>query len=254
MIPGIQDLGGNKKISKTMREFLKLIKSKRVRIIFCLFSGGRDSLVVLHLSKRVSEQLGLEVKAIYVDTTISTPGNDKYVQNVCKSLRVELIMLRPRHDYFTYVKKWGFPTATRRWCCYHLKIEPMKIFFRSQNTANAILVDGIRREESPRRKSFPKIGFHKHFKMLCYHPIFEWSKDDVVNYIRCNKLPENPLYEIFPRATECWCPAFKSIKQFVILKEHFPELFQKMIEAEASLQSGGSGLYKNGRRIYFREL
>ena len=105
-----------------------------------------------------------------------------------------------------------------------------------------------------KRHGFPKIDFHKHFKLLCYHPIFDWSKEDVLRYIEQHSLPENPLYQILPRAIDCWCTAFKSVKQFKLLKMYWPELFKKYVEAEAKLRSKGSALFKNGRRVYLSNL
>jgi 3'-phosphoadenosine 5'-phosphosulfate sulfotransferase (PAPS reductase)/FAD synthetase len=241
-------------IAATLDSFVKVVKNNRIETIYSLFSGGRDSLVVLHMSKTVSEHLGLKLMTLHVDTTVSTPGNLEYVKEVCNDLGVNLVVLRPEQDFFRLVKKWGFPTATRRWCCYHLKIAPLKVFFSGLDTSKALLVDGIRAEESWRRKEFPKLAWHKHFKCLNYHPIFEWTKKDVLRYIEEMDLKENPLYNKLPRVTECWCTAFKTVEQFKILKDNWPELFQKFVEAEASLKTKGSALFRNGKRIYLKDL
>jgi len=220
-----------------------------------LFSGGRDSLVALHLVKSVSDEVGKEVTAIHVDTTVSTPGNLEYVERICRNLEVKLVVLRPIKDFFCLAERWGFPTATRRWCCYHLKIEPIKRYLKEYGTPETeIIFDGIRASESSKRKSYPILGYHRHFKRLCCHPIFHWSSQDVKEYIKEHCLEENPLYQIFPRASECWCTAFKTVEQFRMLKKHFPELFSKFVEAESKLKTGGSALFRGGRRIYLRDL
>lgn len=249
MTPRVKEL-----LDITVKEFCETAKSNGVDYMYCLFSGGRDSLVALHISREVGELLSIPLEAVHVDTTVSTPGNLEYVKGVCEALRVKLTIVTPRHDFFTYVKKWGFPTATRRWCCYHLKIEPLKDYFSSREDRQGLIVDGIRSGESQRRKTFPKLGFHRHFKRLCYHPIFDWTKQNVLDYISHHNLPVNPLYDKFPRATECWCTAFKTVEQFKTLKENFPELFAKFVEAEGMLKPGRSALYKNGKRIYLRDL
>jgi len=241
----------------TLRSLLEVLITHNIRTVYVLFSGGRDSLVTLDLSRRASKALDVSVYAVHVDTTISTPGNLEYVKETCQRLRVKLIVLRPKENFFKLVEKWGFPTATRRWCCYHLKLEPLKRFFSSLNhvaLGKTLIVDGIRAEESPRRRTFPKLGFHRHFKCLCYHPIFEWTDYDVRIYISQHKLKENPLYKILPRATECWCTAFKTADQFKLLKRYFPELFEKFVEAEKKLKNGGSALFRHGRKIYLRDL
>jgi 3'-phosphoadenosine 5'-phosphosulfate sulfotransferase (PAPS reductase)/FAD synthetase len=223
--------------------------------IFALFSGGRDSLVALHLAYRVARALKLKIVALHVDTTISTPGNIEYVKFICEKLGVNLKILRPKRDYFTLVRKWGFPTITRRWCCYHLKIEPLKLYFKNIDVSDSLVIDGIRAEESRRRKNYPKLGFHKHFKCLNYHPIFNWTGEDVKDYIVRYSLPENPLYaKGLPRASECWCPVFKRISQFKWLMENYPELFNKLVKLESELKSGGSMIFRNGKKIYLRDI
>jgi len=233
------------------RELIEtLIEDKKP---YVLFSGGRDSLATLHLVKAVSEAKGIEILAVFVDTTNATPGNKKYVRQACRKFKVGLKILYPRQDFFSLVKKWGFPTVTRRWCCYHLKIEPLRIFFRKTD-GQKIIFDGTRAEESAKRKKYPVIGWHKHFKSLNCHPIFHWNKDDVVGYLHTNGLAENPLYKIFPRATDCWCTAFKTPNQFKALKENFPEFFQEFVILEKSLKTKGSALFRSGKKVYLRDI
>ena len=248
-MPGVQD-SLSLKIQSSCKLVAKLVENYEP---YVLFSGGRDSLVTLHLVKKVCETMDTQLLAVYVDTTNSTPGNTEYVRKICKELKINLKVLYPKEDYFSLVKKWGFPTVTRRWCCYHLKIEPLRRFFRKIQQPKVIF-DGIRKNESARRREFPIVGWHRHFKALNCHPIFDWKEEDVKKYIELNRLEENPLYKIFPRATECWCTAFKTVSQFKALKEHFPEFFQKFVELEKSLRTGGSALFRNGKRIYLKDL
>jgi 3'-phosphoadenosine 5'-phosphosulfate sulfotransferase (PAPS reductase)/FAD synthetase len=220
---------------------------------YVLLSGGRDSLVTLHIVSKVAEAFGKKVIAIHVDTTASTPGNREYVEEVCRNLGAELVILKPKRDYFTLVERWGFPTPTRRWCCYYLKVEPIKDFITKVQAAKVIF-DGIRAEESRRRRNYPVIGFHKHFKCLCCHAIFTWSSEEIKSYMAKNGLSENPLYKLFPRASECWCTAFKTLDQFRVLKLYYPDFFNRLVELESKLKGGGSALYKNGRKVFLKDL
>ena len=221
---------------------------------YVLFSGGRDSLVTMHLVNDVAKKMHKMISVVHVDTTVSTPGILEYVQKTCYQLGVELIVVRPKIDFFTLTRKWGFPTVTRRWCCYHLKIEPLKELLLDCPDPKVVF-DGIRREESPKRATYPISGIHKHFKCLCYHAIFEWTSEQVHSYIAEHGLKENPLYaKGFHRAAECWCTSYKSVKQFLMLKQQFPELFQKFVDNEKCLKTGGSALFRNGKRIYLRDL
>jgi 3'-phosphoadenosine 5'-phosphosulfate sulfotransferase (PAPS reductase)/FAD synthetase len=250
----MSSVNSSDKCSESLNSFIEVVKNNGVESIFVLFSGGRDSLVALHLSREVSERLGVKLSALHVDTTVSTPGNLEYVEEVCREFGVDLIVLRPKRDFFSLVGRWGFPTATRRWCCYHLKIEPLKKFFKNIDTSGVLVADGIRAEESWRRRGFPKLARHRHFNCLNYHPIFEWSKEDVLKYIKVHKLRENPLYSKLPRVTECWCTAFKTVRQFTVLRQEWPELFNKFVEAEANLKTGGSALFKGRKKVYLKDL
>jgi len=221
---------------------------------YVLFSGGKDSLVTLHLVKRVADKNGRKVIAVHVDTTASIPDNLNYVRSLCEELEVELRIVKPRRDYFSLVKKWGFPTLRRRWCCYYLKIEPLKDFFSKQPDPKVVF-DGIRATESTRRRNISQPFWHRHFRCYCYHPILYWSSTEVEYYIMKYKLPLNPLYDKgFTRASECWCPVFKTVEQFSHLKEHYPSFFNKLVRLESQMREGGSTLFKKGRRIYLGHL
>jgi len=92
---------GEEKTIEIIRDYSSDFKN-----IFVNFSGGRYSLVVLHLALRA---LG-EVKAIYVDTTISLPECNEYVKEICSEWGVDLTILeRKDTDFWRLVKKKGFP-------------------------------------------------------------------------------------------------------------------------------------------------
>ncbi len=97
--------------------------------IYVMFSGGKDSLVALHLTKSIFQE---KTKALFINTGIPTPGVIDYVKETCKELNVELTILEPKYDYFELVNKIGFPTITRRWCKYYLKLKPLKEFTKDK--------------------------------------------------------------------------------------------------------------------------
>jgi len=238
--------------AETLHEITPLIKTYNV---YVLFSGGKDSLVALHIVNRVACSLGKNITAVYVNTTASIPDNIKYVRKICRKFGVKLQIVQPKESYFDLVRRWGFPTIGRRWCCFHLKIEPLKIYFSDNLDPLRIVFDGIRADESARRQKFPRLGYHKHFESLCYHPIFYWTDEDVRAYAQKHGLFLNPLYELgFMRASECWCPVFKTLRQFQSMKQCYPEFFRKLVKLESELRSGGSMIYRNGRRIYLRDI
>ena len=85
------------------------------RRIYVMFSGGRDSLVALHMTWKIFPE---KTEALFINTSISTPGLIEYVKEITSSFNIPLHILQPKEDYFTLVEKKGFPTINYRWCKY----------------------------------------------------------------------------------------------------------------------------------------
>jgi 3'-phosphoadenosine 5'-phosphosulfate sulfotransferase (PAPS reductase)/FAD synthetase len=232
--------------------------------VFVLFSGGSDSLAALSLSVDMANCVKQSVTAIHCDTTIETPGNLRYVRHMCSELGVELKVLHPRETYAEMVERWGFPTMSRRWCKWRLKIRPTRRFLRKHLRGRpAILVDGLRRDESWLRR---RMRNHRlvsrcvtHNTSLGYdvfHPVYEWPEIVLRSYIQMNKLQENPLYHSLGRAFDCWCTVYKSPADMAKLFLKYPALFEKILRLEESLRSGGSAMFdrSRGKRLYLKEI
>lgn len=226
-----------------------------------LFSGGKDSLIALHLALQACRESFCNVIAVHADTTIEIPDNIKYVIDVCRRLGVELRIAKPDVDYFTLASKWGFPRMRYRWCCKYLKVYPIKkvIDELRESGKNVVIVDGIRAEESRVRKTFERVSHHRVWRAPVLHPILYWVKEDILKYIELYLKPIgidiNPLYRLgFKRACECWCPVFKSKKDFELLALHYPGLFKKLVELEKQAKSGFAYAYINGKPFRLSEL
>lgn len=247
-------------ISKNSMKELELGTMEEIKNVlvkaqpFVLFSGGRDSVVTLDLTRKVAENLERDLIAIHADTTIGLFENLDYVRSACKLLGVKLVIVRPDFDFFELARRKGFPRHNARWCCYQLKVDPIGKYLRAVS-GEKIILDGIRAEESRQRTKMSQYSWHKKFTCNVFHPIFYWKRTDVIEYLRRHNLPENPLYSKgFKRATECWCGVFKSVEEFKLLLRGYPEFFEKLVDLEASMRNGGSFLFKQGKKVYLRDL
>ena len=240
-------------IEETINRIQALLETNEAQP-YVLFSGGKDSLTTLSLVKDASKRLGKKIVAVHADTTVGLPENLDYVQRICQFLELELVIVRPATDYFTLAKRKGIPRFGARWCCGELKVKPLQGYFRDRD-GEKLICDGIRSEESKPRANMPQLSWHKFFKSFVYHPILNWNERDVLNYLQKHCLPINPLYSAgFKRASECWCGVFKSVKEFELLCEFAPDFFAKLVDLEASMRKGGSYLFKNGKRVYLRDM
>lgn len=220
---------------------------------FVLFSGGKDSCAALAYTKELIQEMEPKpsLVALHVDTTVSLPSSEDFVQEFCTRLGVPLTIVKPKTDYFTLARKWGVPRPRARWCCFHLKIKPLKDYLKG--FSGYVVLDGMRREESRKRSSYPRTYEHPHFGLVV-HPIIEWAQEQVDTYLESLGLPLNPAYEFGFSSWECWCGVFKRKSEFKRLKEVDPEFFAKLLELENSLTSGYAYAYFNGKPFYLKEL
>jgi phosphoadenosine phosphosulfate reductase len=79
----------------------------------------------------------------------------------------------------------------RKQCCFIRKVEPLKRAL----AGNAIWITGLRAEHSANRHDLPIIEWDESNNIIKYHPLLHWTTAEVVNYIRENHIPYNPLHD-----------------------------------------------------------
>jgi phosphoadenosine phosphosulfate reductase len=79
----------------------------------------------------------------------------------------------------------------RKQCCHIRKIEPLK---RALN-GNEIWVTGIRAEQSPNREDMHDLEWDDSNKLIKFHPIFDWTLEEVKEYIKVNNIVYNTLHD-----------------------------------------------------------
>ncbi len=79
----------------------------------------------------------------------------------------------------------------RKECCYIRKIEPLKRALAD----NEIWITGIRAEQSANRDDMENLEWDEGNKLIKFHPIFNWSLEDVKNYIKKHNIVYNTLHD-----------------------------------------------------------
>jgi len=234
------------------RVFARLLEGKKT---FVLFSGGKDSLCALTYTIEVVKAYNVKcsLKAIHVNTGISLPGVEDYVKNVCNMLGVKLIVLKPEKSFEEYVLENGIPGRNRRWCCRVLKMEPIKKYIKRVR-GEKILIDGVRRDESPRRSTRKIMTWFRYFPCPTVSPILYWTSEEVELFIRSRRLPVNPVYSTLDMSGECICGVFATKKMFLKIKKEYPQFFQRLLNVEKLVKTGWTFIYEKGRRIPLSEL
>lgn len=79
----------------------------------------------------------------------------------------------------------------RKECCRIRKIEPLQ---RALEGAEC-WITGIRAEQSDNRQGMAQVEWDGGHQLVKFHPIYDWSLDDVWNYAKANHIPYNPLHD-----------------------------------------------------------
>ncbi|MCX7798580.1 MAG: phosphoadenylyl-sulfate reductase [Melioribacter sp.] len=79
----------------------------------------------------------------------------------------------------------------RKLCCKIRKIEPLKRALRHKD----VWITGLRREQSITRENIELVEFDKNYNIIKINPLFNWSENEVWDYIRKNNIPYNSLYD-----------------------------------------------------------
>lgn len=156
-----------------------------------LFSGGKDSIVIKHLSNRA----GIKTRAIYNMTTIDPPELIKFIRHH----HPDVIWDKPeRGPFFKRLKEKGPPTRMIRWCCSEYKEKKIESLWK---------IAGIRAEESKKRKNnWAQLTRFSDMSIML-NPILYWTDNDVWRYIKENNMPYCSLYdEGFTRLGCIGCP------------------------------------------------
>ncbi|WP_234733173.1 phosphoadenylyl-sulfate reductase [Tellurirhabdus bombi] len=79
----------------------------------------------------------------------------------------------------------------RKECCFLRKVEPLNRAL----AGNKIWITGIRAEQSQNRQTMTPLEWDEAHQLFKFHPLMDWSFDQVKEYIRENNVPYNPLHD-----------------------------------------------------------
>ena len=79
----------------------------------------------------------------------------------------------------------------RKTCCQIRKIEPLKRALKGMK----IWVTGIRAEQSANRLDMSNLEWDEQNQLLKYHPLFDWSLDQVKAYVKEHHIVYNTLHD-----------------------------------------------------------
>jgi len=162
------------------------------------FSGGKDSIVL----KRLCELAGVPYEARFSRTSVDPPELLQFIKKYHKDVIVD----PSRTTMFNLIIQKGFPpTRICRYCCSEFKE-------RNHCGKDDATTTGIRAAESKKRGKRRMIEACLARKdTLLFHPILNWSDEQVWDFIELERLAYPCLYdEEFSRIGCVGCPLTSS--------------------------------------------
>lgn len=206
----------------------------------------------------------------------------KHVRETTEALGLKLVVLKSKKyggmvDLVTQKKRW--PSSQRRFCTSELKTIPMIDYILDTVKDDFIVVQGIRAAESANRakmsaqctyfkyyhepygydkKGKQKYHTYRRKEVLTYckqfaadilRPVFDWTGQQVINYILQNGQEPNPLYKMGYKRVGCWPCIMASQHDILNISRQSPERIAEIDGLEHDLHSSFFGPEKYRQSI-----
>lgn len=208
---------------------------------FMMCSGGMDSVAMTHFMMEEvwgGDGWGAWQKrpvVVFLETTIGLSSQRLYVQMLAREYNWQVVCWQTQQDFEDYSEDEGF----------HGNQQHDKIFnvLKGRQVAKASTIAGNphvywgsrvqEKGEHVRRKEWrDDIGAYSH------NPIYDWSDEDVVEYLRDREVPFNPNWEA-AHFTDCGCGATASREELIELEAEGYEIFaDKLRNLEDRVETG----------------
>lgn len=218
----------NRKFEEKLDESLNIINEWSKDKSVVLWSGGRDSTILLHLVLRVNS----DVHVLFVDTGVEHSETLEFISFIVKTWGISNF-----HIVHPEYSSWNLPNYSPHnffKCTYWLKIHPSRKFLKEQEIHVQFL--GDRGDERLSRIFKLNNGLVQNdklfedFDVVDVYPIGYWSDDDINLYALKNNITFNKLYMMGYERTGCFfCPF--DLKP---LKEKHPEIYQYLMNITKS--------------------
>lgn len=187
---------------------------------YLAFSGGKDSVVLIELALMA----GISFDAHYSVTTVDPPEVLRFIRQHYP----DVIWERPEKNMWQMIIENGIPPTRKiRYCCRLLK----------ENCGDGrTVLTGIRAAESSarsKRQIFERC-YADDMDKSYVHPLLEWRRSDIWDFIRKHDLPYCSLYdEGFERIGCVMCPnnrlRVRDIERFPKFYRAYMRAFDKML-------------------------
>lgn len=196
--------------SKPAQEVLKWALETYHPKIALASSFGAEDVVLIDMLMKVNPK----ARVFTLDTGRLNPETYDLMDKIRERYNLKIEVMFPNTGAVEkMVREKGFnlfydSIENRKECCGVRKVEPLN---RVLNELTA-WITGLRREQSVTRTEVMKVEIDEaHNSMVKVNPITDWTRDQVWDYIRKNKVPYNKLHDTGYPSIGC-APCTRAIK------------------------------------------
>jgi 3'-phosphoadenosine 5'-phosphosulfate sulfotransferase (PAPS reductase)/FAD synthetase len=226
------------------------IKQYSLEKLYVLFSGGKDSVCVLHfIATNFPDKFA---GAVFTNTGLGSQETRKFVIDYCKKMGWKLYLTYPQENerFQKIMLQNGFatPGSHRIWMGY-LKYHAWYYFskWRKKENEKMAFISGVRKKESRQRakiKAYARKPVDVNATMVFVKPFLYKNGVELWDYFIENKLKKTPVYEWLNRSGECYCGAFTQPGDLKLMQKHDPFAFETIRRYEKLIQENGTDVAK----------
>lgn len=163
------------------------------------FSGGKDSLVALHLV-RTMHGGKIPLPVLSIDTGVKFPEVTAFRDRIAREWGFTLSLARD-DTWAEMAASGSMPSPNKLECCRVLKVAPLRKAITEYGISG--LITGIRRDEHETRADETPVSAREHPPHERIHPLLDFTEANVWEYIRTFELPYAPPYDRGYRSLSC---------------------------------------------------
>lgn len=178
---------------KSIEEHLeKLVSLFRGRLIFTTSFGIEDQVITHKIFSN-----NLPVKIVTLDTGRLFPETYEVFSQTIIKYHKKINVYFPEYETVEKMVTEKGPFSfyeskeNRQECCRLRKVVPLNRAL----TGMECWISGIRASQSDNRSQMSDLEYDEAKKLYKYHPLFDWSLEDVENYIKEKNIPYNSLHD-----------------------------------------------------------
>ncbi|HYG40472.1 MAG TPA: phosphoadenylyl-sulfate reductase [Cytophagales bacterium] len=188
-----------------MEELLKYVQSHSIEESLWYLSSRFKDKIVFSTSFGYEDQVishiifenKIPIRVFTLDTGRMFPETYKVMNSTNNRYDTKVQVYYPKNDAVEKMVSTKGPMSfydsveNRKECCFIRKVEPLNRALAGMDC----WITGIRADQSGNRKEMLPVEWDESHKLFKYHPLFNWTLDDVKAYIEKYNIPYNVLHD-----------------------------------------------------------